>query len=163
MSGWQQEARFQKECGCIAHSVPCWLWLDRMDRERTREYLDIMCQRLSEYEAAPSWLERQRVLTAVAGVAAVDLPRVRRKLAMMRHLGIDTLPDDLVAQVEAEWVACRALNQVPPTPPSAQAVREQLREVALSLEMAASPKEKAHHLAELVRLDRQLREIEAPL
>lgn len=161
MSGWRADARFQKECRCEVHTVPHWLWMDRVDRARTHKHVEIMRARLAEYEASPSFLTHQHLLTSILAVAAVDLPRVRAKLATMRRLGIDALPEELVEQVEVEWAARLPPAPVPPPPASVERLREQLRETALSVEMAASPKEKARLLAELSGLDRQLREAEA--
>lgn len=162
MSDWREDSRFQKECGCEAHTVPHWLWVDRMERERTRKHLDIMRQRLSEYEASPSYLSRTALWTSIFAVAAVDLPRVREKLQRMRRLGIDVLPEGLVTQVEAEWATRVPSTPEPPQAPSVEVLREKLREVAISVEMAASAKEKSKLLTELSDLDRQLRAAEAP-
>lgn len=160
MSGtasWRNDPRFGKECGCEVHTVPHWLWLDRMDRARTGESVERMRQRLAEYVAAPSYLTRSALWTSIFAVAAVDLPRVREKLATMRRLGIDALPDDLGSQLEAEWAARIPPPPEPIPPPSVEILREQLREAALSAEMAANAKEKERLLARMVELDGLLR------
>lgn len=171
MSGgasWRDDPRFAKECGCVDHSVPHWLWKDRMDRERVRDAVARMKERAAAHEAAPTFLNQQALWTAIVAVGALDKPRVAEKLANMRRLTIDVLPPDLVEQVETEWAAPRksALSEKeraewaaktqprpPPPPPAPKPPRppptkDEIRAAAMAVEMAASPVEKKRLQAE---------------
>jgi hypothetical protein len=155
---WRADPRFSKGCGCVDHTVPCWLWLDRMDRERVREALGWMQAALSSYTADPSWTKHDALLTSIAAVGALDQPRVKNKLAMMRRLNIESIPPDLVAQVEAEWAAPRASaikpppRPAPPPPLAPEELRERTRATALAIELATSSAEKKRLQAELQAL-----------
>lgn len=160
---WTNDPRFVKGCTCCDHSVPHWLWMDRMDRQRVRELIAVARRAQMVFEDEPTWLNRQAVLTAVAGVAAVDRPRIAAKLANMQRLGVSELPPDLLAQIEDEWSRPRTPAFPPPAEPEpmskeeADELRERVRQVAMSLEMATTQKEADRLRAELEGLDRRLR------
>lgn len=161
---WTDDPRFAKGCTCCDHSVPHWLWMDRMDRQRVRDLIALARRAQMVFEDEPTWLNRQAVLTAVAGVAAVDRPRIAEKVANMRRLGIAELPPDLLAQIEDEWARPRTPAFPPPAEPEpmpeaeAEELRARVRQTAMSLEMAANPKEADRLRAELNDLDRRLRD-----
>lgn len=126
---WTEDPRFAKACTCCDHSVPHWLWMDRMDRQRVRDLIAVARRAQMVFEDEPTWLNRQAVLTAVAGVAAVDRPRIAEKVANMRRLGIAELPPDLLAQIEDEWARPRTPAFPPPAEPEPmpEAEAEELR------------------------------------
>ncbi|WAM23776.1 hypothetical protein [Myxococcus sp. NMCA1] len=135
-----------------------------MDRERVRDHLVLVRKAEDAFRASPSYLTRQHLLTAVAGMGTLDQARLREKRQHMQRLGITEIPPDLLAQVDLEWSTPRPTPPQPPSttaPPTApvdmEHLRSRIRETALALEMAQGPAERERLRSELLALDQQAR------
>lgn len=90
-------SEWSKECRCTNHTVPHWLWMDALDRERNRTHL---ARAVERRKAA-----RPVDLSHLHAFAVLEHSRLRAKRLNMQRRGIAKIPQGILEQLGRDMAA----------------------------------------------------------
>lgn len=92
-----------KDCSCLDHTVPHWLWMDAVNRELNMRPLRAMIA--SGRQGYPGELH-----VLAHGVAAEEIARLQAKRRMLERLGVSAIPAEVIERLERERVEAPKLR-----------------------------------------------------